>query len=231
MDRRNGIVDQQILSKYDHTFVCLVKHPSNTDSVLEGCPLCGEIRSYNTYTGQCSIVHSGSRPYKMYPGSIGFIWLLAVKEPDIRGTMELSKLNWKNEQQVLEPDKTWETKKGLLGMCYVEQYDILVCIYEHEGLEAVRLDSELSALWGLTGMVDSLPVKPDAITCDTEGNAYVSDGTNNRILKIDSFTGVVITVLQLGEENQKQIRSLFWSKNEPSLTVVREDKMSTFYIP
>ena len=107
----------------------------------------------------------------------------------------------------------------------------MVCIYESEGVEAVRLDSELSALWGLSGVVDGLPVKPDSITCDTDGNAYISDGTNNRILKIDSFTGDVITVLQLGEESQMQIRCLFWSKNEPSLTVVRGDKISTHHIP
>ena len=127
MDRRSGIVHQQILSKCDHTFVCLVKHPNNTDFVLEGCPMCGEIRSYNTHKGQCNIVHSESTPYKMYPGSTGFIWLLALKEPDIRGTMELSKLDWKNEQQILVPDKTWETKKGLLG-------DVLHRTTQHYGV-------------------------------------------------------------------------------------------------
>ena len=231
MDRRNGNVDQEILSKCDDTFVCLVKHPNNTDSVLEGCPMCGVIRSYNIHTGQCNIVHSGSRPCRMYPGSTGFIWLLALKEPDIRGIMELSKLNWEKEQQILVPDKAWETNKGLLGMCYIEQHDILVCIYEHEGLEAVRLDSELSTIWRLSGLVDGLPVKPDSITCDTDGNAYVGDGPRSRIIRIDSFTGDIITVLQLGEENQMQIRSLFWSNNEPSLTVVRGDEIGSFYTP
>ena len=233
MDRRNGNVNQQMFSKCYDNYVCLIAHPTNACFVLEGCPECKVIRNYCIHSGECQIVHSGSVPIRMCHGPAGSILVLSFKEPNIHDTMELSRLNWEFEQheQVLVPVQSFAIKKRLLGMNYVGQLDILVCIYENDGVEAVRLDSELSAIWKLSGVVDGLPVKPDSITSDTDGNTYIGDGPRSRIIKIDSFTGDVIAVLQLGEENQMQMRSLFWSKNEPSLTVVRGDKISTFYTP
>ena len=231
VDRRNGNVNQQMLSWCNDNYVSLLAHPTDAGFVLEGCASCEVIRNYNVQTEECVIVREGSIPIRMNSGPAGSILVLAFKEPNLCDIMELSRLNWENQQPILVPAQTWEIKKRLLGMSYVERHDILVCIYESEGVEAVKLDCELSAIWSLSGMVDGLPFKPDSVTCDDDGNAYVGDGTRNRIIKIDSSTGVVITVFQLVEENQMQIRSLFWSKNEPSLTVVRGHRISTFYIP
>ena len=231
MDRHRGNIAQEILPQCNHTFVCLSKHPTDPRFVLEGCVDCEVIRNYSIHTGQCETVYTSIRPVRMFLGPAGSILVLFFKGNDLLAPMDLVRLNWQNGQEVLRPAHTLEIEKRLVGMSYVERHDILVYVCENERVEAVRLDKEKSALWGLSGVVGGLPVKPNSITSDTDGNAYVADGRNNRILKIDSFTGVVINVLQLGEESQMQIRSLFWSKNEPSLTVVRGDKISTHHIP
>ena len=231
MNRDSGIVAHQILPQCHHTFVCLSQHPCDSSFTLEGCPVCEVIRSYNVHTGECNVVHVGSRPIRMCCGPPDSILVLSFKERDLLSGMDLSRLDWESEQQELVPAQNLEITDRLLGMSYIVQHDILVCVYENEGVAAVRLDNEMSVLWRLSEEVDRLPVKPDSITCDTDGNAYVGDGTRNRIIKIDSFTGDVINVLQLAEENQRQIRSLFWSQNEPSLTVVRKNTISTHYIP
>ena len=123
-----------------------------------------------------SVVYVGSNPIRMCPGPTGSILVLSLKE---QGTMELSRFNWEKELQVLVSVQSLKIRKRLLGMCYAQRHDILICIYETEGVEAVRLDDKLSVIWSLSRVVDRLPVKPDSVTCDTDGNTYVGDGTRN----------------------------------------------------
>ena len=232
VSRHNENVGQHMFSRCNHKGVCLVAHPTRAGFVLEGCVPCGDIRSYNISAREFDTVIVGSKPTRMCLGPAGSILVLS-KKPNKYDTMELSRLNWDDEQHILVSAQTWEIVSAQTeemekkGMSYVECHDILVYVCKNERVEAVRLGKEKSTLWSLSG----LPIKPDSVTSDTDGNVYVGDGTNNRIIKINSFTGDLITVLQLGEESQMQIHSLFWTKNKPSLTVVRGDKFSTFYIP
>ena len=64
--------------------------------------------------------------------------------------------------------------------------------------------------------------KPDALTTDVEGNVYIGDGANDRILKMDGLTGDVLSIILLEENNKEPIRFLFWSDTEPNLTLIRE---------
>ena len=122
-------------------------------------------------------------------------------------------------------------------MCYSELSDIFVVKYTDEEIKAVKLESEATTLkvsapkWKLSGVVDGLAMKPDALTSDTRGNVYVGDGVNIRILKINSLTGDIVSILLLEEDSKTPIDSLFWSDTEPNLTVVRGNRFSTYNIP
>ena len=62
-------------------------------------------------------------------------------------------------------------------------------------------------------------IKPDALTTDIEGNVYIGDGANNRILKINSLTENVMNILRL-EKNKRAILCLLWSDTKPNLTLL-----------
>ena len=92
----------------------------------------------------------------------------------------------------------------------------------------MKLESKVF-IWRLSGKVDSLAMKPNAMTSDQKGNVFVGDETNNRILKINSMTGEVMSILLLEEKNA--ICSLLWSDTEPNLIVIRGDGISFYNIP
>ena len=94
-------------------------------------------------------------------------------------------------------------------------------------LEAVKMGSN-NTIWKLSGVVDGHMIKPDAITNDKEGNIYVSDGANNRILKINGSNGDVLSTLLLEKKNTEPIRDLLWSDTEPNLIAISEDRISSY---
>ena len=100
---------------------------------------------------------------------------------------------------------------------------------EDKGYEIVaeRLGSE-SIIWRLFGPVDGHIIKPESITCDSDGNGYISDQGNNRILKINSLTGVILGILLL---EKKDIWSMRWSNREPNLTLWEYNQISTYFVP
>ena len=127
------------------------------------------------------------------------------------------------------------TQSELIRMCYNELYDMLVVKDEENEIKAMKLSevtSKLSApIWKLSGVIDGQVIEPDALTSDKMGYIYVSDGANNRILKINGSNGDVMIILLLEEANTDPLRYLFWSDIEPNLTVVHGDKISTYCIP
>ena len=94
---------------------------------------------------------------------------------------------------------------------------------------AVKLGSE-TIVWRLLGSVEGHIIKPVAITCDPEGNAYVSDGGSNKILKINSLTAEVLSIL-LFEQEETKIHSIRWSNTKPNLTLWQGKVISTYFVP
>ena len=146
-------------------------------------------------------------------------------------------MKWDEEHHELRTDKRVHLDGKVDRMCYSELWDMLVGVYEHKEILAVKLEGEAASLklsapiWKLSGVMDGYLIKPDTITSDTKGNIYVTDGENNRILKINSFTGDIVSILLLEEENKTPIDCLFWSNTEPNLTVVRGYKICSYCIP
>ena len=83
-------------------------------------------------------------------------------------------------------------------------------------------------MWKQYGPVEGHAIKPESITCDPEGNAYISD--RNTILKINSLTGKVLRILLL-EENKNVILFVRCSNTEPNLALQSGDWISTYFVP
>ena len=140
----------------------------------------------------------------------------------------LSKLKLEKEQCKLRSDESEHVENELLQMCCTG--DVLMALYGNkEYVQAVKLGDH-SLVWKLSGVVEAHAIQPDALTCDKKGNVYVSEGVNNRILKIDGVTGNVVNFLLLETKNE-EIRSLLWSDIEPNLTVVHGNRMTTYNVP
>ena len=103
-------------------------------------------------------------------------------------------------------------------MCYAECFDILVILNEDKEIEAMKFGRDYPVK-KLSGTVGGHVIKPDALTSDAEGNVYISDKANDRILKINGLTGKVLKIIKL-EGKKKKICCLLWSDTEPNLTLI-----------
>ena len=232
MSRLTGDLINEIPSVCDHYPVRMCKYHQDQDYVFESCAKCKEIRAYNINTAETFTVHKGSKIIRMCEGPAGS--LLVV---DNNGG--IWKLHWDRKTQ----DQTQpvfiqyyprRTGKSPLKFCYAECHDIFMLIMkdtEEEDYEiiAVKLGSE-SIVWRLYGPVDGYVIKPESITCDIDGNAYVGDRATNRILKIDGLTGEILSIL-LFELEEIRIQSIRWTNTEPNLTLLEGKLISTYFVP
>ena len=230
MHRLTGEIVNQIPSMCNHHGVLMKKYPQNQDYAFESCSTCEQVYAHNINTGESLSVHKGSKIMRMCAGPAGS--LLVLKQGG-----GLFKLEWDKTQAqlVFVQDILNMSGKSLPRLCYVERHDILLYttkdLEEYKGYEIIaeRLGSE-SIAWRLSGPVDGHIIKLVAITCDSDGNAYISDQGNNRILKINSLTGEILGILLLEE---KEVWSMRWSNREPNLTLWDHisDQISTYFVP
>ena len=195
--RQTGDVINDIPSMCGHGFARVNKHPKDPDHVLECCPMCRVVRAYNIKTSDHFIVHSGSTTFaRMFPGPAGSLFVMDAD-------CSLFKLVWSEDQSPEQEPKSISasaipsaTTTEPLRLCYIEHHDILMYTVEVDMFDydpsiiAVKLESG-AIIWKICGEVEGQVIKPFAISCDPEDNAYVSDRNSNRILKIDGLTGDV----------------------------------------
>ena len=235
INRLNREMSSEFTSECKYAFAHLITHPTDADFLLESCWICQVIRNYNIQTGHCSIVYKGET-HRICHGPTGSVLAFGPKHRNVNP--EISIIKWDKEHHQLRIDKSVHLKGRLIQMCYSELFDMLVVVmYEDKEINAVKLVTEAAKLklsdsiWQLSGVVDDLVIKPTALTSDKKGNIYVGDGVNSRVLKINSLTGEVLSVLLLEEQNLELIRSLFWSDTGPNLIVIRGETIICYCIP
>ena len=216
----------------NHNKVRINKFPRHPDHVFECCSICKEIRIYNINATESFLLHKQRMSPKIIRMCDGPAGCLLVS--DSGGA--LLKLDWNEEKLETQMQYIREVPPGiklLLRLCDVECTDILICTVkvDKENRDYEILAQKLedgTVIWSLYGPVNGRTVKPDSITCDTDGNAYVSDQATSRILKINSLTGEVLSILQFEEETK--IHSMRWSKREPNLTLLQGNEISTYFV-
>ena len=234
MHRLTGDLISEIPSMCDHDDVCVNKHPQHPDQLLESCATCKEIQALNVNTEERIIVHEGSEITRMCAGPARS---LLVMDKDSK----LSKLDWGQDQssttQAMKTIPSVTLNKQFLRFSYVECHDILMYTMKDEEedqdyeIVAVKLGNG-TIVWRMTGPLHCGIIKPDSITCDSDGNAYVSGRATNRILKINSLTGEILSILLFEEEEEeKTIESICWSNTEPNLTLQTGKQISTYFVP
>ena len=233
MNRLTGNLVNKIPSMCDHTGVHVRRYPRDQDYAFESCSTCDEIYAHNVNTGGSSSVHKGSKIHRMCDCHAGSLLVMNTDS-------ELHRLRWDKAQhkaQLAFVQNIPRPGKRPLRLCHVECHAILMCTMkdweEDQGYEiiAVKLRSN-TIMWRLYGPVDGHIIKPESMTCDSDGNGYISDQRNNRILKINSLTGEILGILLLEE---KEIWSMRWSNREPNLTLWEynqiSDQISTYFVP
>ena len=225
INRLTGDLINKIPSMCDHTGVKVRRYPQNQEYVFESCSTCEELYAHNIKTLESFSVHKGSKIHRMCDGPAGSLLVMNTDR-------ELHRLRWDKAQskaQLAFVQNIPRPGNRPLRLCYVECHDILICTMkdweEDQGYEiiAVKLGTETIERWRLFGPVDGLISKPESITCDSDGNGYISDQGNNRILKINSLTGEILGILLLEE---KETWSMRWSNREPNLTLWEYNQIS-----
>ena len=192
--------------------------------MLERCSVCQVIRIYDTKTKNCNIVHSATEIVRLSDGPNGSIVVL-----DADGL--LSKLEWSAETQrsLRTHVESLSFGRKIQKICYVKCHDIFVAILSdnNKQIMAWKPGNYYSPTWKLTGSVNGVNIDPVSLTSDTEGNVYIDDGANDRILKINSFTGNVLSIFLL-KNNWETMRAIFWCKSDGNLIVQRDNRISSY---
>ena len=235
MHRITGNLINQIPSACDHV-AHVNKHPRHPDYILESCSTCEEIRGYGMNTKETFIAHKGSKIRRMFDGPAGS--LLTV-DP----YCQLSKLTW-NDDPLAEAEVTCKRdvslrmlKKQYLRFCCVESHGILLYTAKDRESDknyeiiAVNLENH-SIVWRLFGPVEGHVLKPESMTCDNEGNVFVTDLSCNRILKINCLTREIMSILLVDEEDgNEKILSIRWCSMEPNLTIRTAKGIRSYFVP
>ena len=201
-----------------------LRHP---EYVLECCPTCEKTRGYDNNTGECFFIFKldvDCKIVRVCDGPAGCLLLL-----DKRGV--LLKLDWDQEKRSPRLNyvlKFHSEKLRIQYIHYVECHDMLLCLVEQDHnseVIAVRFGTQ-NIIWNLFGQVDGNFIQPWSVTSD-----YVSDRGTNRILKIDSLKGNVLSILHVEEEEEDELYFIDWSSTEPNCAVWQGYQIETYFIP
>ena len=211
---------QEIQPQCQHgqLFVCIAKHPTDINCMLESCWECKVIRSYNLNTGKCKVVFSDFWVFSMCegPGDTMFTYEF----------YHLSQLQWNTQKEKLQLVETWQQNTAILNdMCFIKNNNLLVLLHQDK-MKAMTVGEELTTLWEST---PDPPLRLDSAKSDQiEHDVYVGDGGNSRILMIDSLTGDILNEFKLEESSEQTC--VLWSDTDRNLVVHRGNVIANYSI-
>ena len=139
MARQTGKKMAQFKSKCCHIFCPIMEHPADPNFILEACGTCEVIRSYNIITAESKTIYTGCKPLSFCKGPEGSVFVTD-------GEGELLQLEWREDRE--EPRLIHRVQTGVvyaLGMCYMEQSNILVFTFNHS-IKAINPENWISCL-------------------------------------------------------------------------------------
>ena len=192
----------------------ICEHPVDTNSVLETCHECRQIRSYDIKTGEARGIYSDGKVSTTCLGPPGS--LLRVDN-----TGRLLRLNWDDERQNLKVVHSVQTNiTDARQICYIEQHDAVVFVCPSSfRVTTVNLTNG-TPMWELTQQqVCGKNIKPTGLCYNVNGHIYVTDRDNKRLLVLNAEKGELLQVVQLAE-GKSDIWAVCWTSTQPELTVI-----------
>ena len=229
-DEMTGNVVKEITSKcpelHEHfLYRQVTEHPTDSNYIIESCPLCRTIRSYNVHSGDEKIIFDTCKPVTMCAGPDQTLLVLDDKK-------QLLQLQWNKENTQLELIDSVKTDVKVHHyavsnrMCYVKQQNICVFTsYHFHSIAAVKCSAG-STLWEVSGEINGRKIEPDGVTCDDIGRVYVPDGGRSRLLVFGSFDGGLHQEIEL--ERMGYIRDI--CRAEHQLTVLHDNNQDETFL-
>lgn len=188
----------------------IVEHPTDPSSILESCWDCDTVCRYSIESGNGSVVFKGCAPRAMCHGPDDSVLVWTIKG-------RVSQLKWNSDDEKLEPIKNYDTNGKLnekwCSISYIRQCDIVVMLCTCHFIQGMRLSDGYIA-W--TNETNKDIVKADAVTCDSDGRAYIC--SRNLLSIIDPLDGEILQQIKLF--NAEDITHITCTAFQPQLLIL-----------
>ena len=194
----------------------------DSNTVIEFCAKCEEIRAYNIATGERHVIYKKCSPRGVCtgPGNAVFIF-------DSNGCIVQLKRNSNNTQLKVVRNarlqgSLWRNHSLYTKhkMCYSEITNSLVIVSLCDGVVCSVSLADGSCSWTVSGKIGGFQLIPYGICCNpTDGSIFICNGGRKSILLFDAFTGCVLQVIPVNNVI-KNLTDICWSRSQPHLTVL-----------
>ena len=211
-DRNTGSCIKKIKCQCQHDKLftsCICEHPVDPDVIIETCPKCSKIRSYNMSTGESADIYIEADIRAICAGPAG-----SLLGTDVKG--HIIQFRWRDDGEELELVHSVKINMtDVQYICYIEQSNAVVLSCGYPGqICAVKL-SDGSTLWEFNQQINGKDFDPYRLCHDTNGRIYVPVWESG-VITIDSRNG---ELLQHLIKDVKYCHDICWTSSEPQLTL------------
>ena len=218
VERSTGQEVRELMSNCTHESCSVDVTPWNTDYIVEACKECNVIRTYNINYPFLRYAFRGYHTDVMCCAPDGSLFLL-----DKAG--QLLTFTWNTEkEQFNSKNQTNTCLQNTFVICYLKKYNFLISVscddQDNKGkrIEALNLHDNCK-VWQFEGCLDGKKVAPNTICCDEEGQLFVGDDANIRVLLLDGGKGELLRVFKHDNEISS-VWNVCWNDASQQLTVL-----------
>ena len=182
--------------------------------MIEACSSCGVIQRYDIQTSESKITYKKCKPLCICKGPRSSLFVLAQEG-------DLLQLGRKQNESEMKLIRRIDTKEKLINhMCYIENSHLLVLTTDKQ-IQAINPENGL-VIWKFTQDVDKKKLNPNGLCFSPNGQIFVADGWNERLIVLNGETGELIQVM-LKDEETGWIYDVFWIRHPPQLILLHEN--------
>ena len=180
---------------------CIAKHISELipgQYLAELCRKCNIIKVVDMVTHKVHKAQSGSSLFKKHVE----LWAMCSGPGEgsllvwDRKSQAVIELQWdEGKKQLKEVSQVQTPGEWVQNMCYMPHADLVILShYLGNIVQAVKLQGGAGQppVWQLKGEVLGKKIRPEGVSCDSEGRVYHADRGNSRVLIVNGYTGQVI---------------------------------------